>query len=137
MDVSPLAIAFSFLAALGFASGTILVRIGTQRVSAPTTAFFTVFTGAILLLVLAFAFHLPDILALAPTTWAWFALMGAMAYPIARVLVNRSIMVVGASRAAALSACQPAFALPLGVAFLGGQGGGRCGLSVRADRAAR
>ena len=119
MDVSPLAVVFSFLAALGFASGTILVRIGTQRVSAPTTAFFTVFTGAILLLVLAFAFHLPDILALAPTTWAWFALMGAMAYPIARVLVNRSIMVVGASRAAAMSAFQPVFALTLGVAFLG------------------
>ena len=119
MDNSLIAVVFSFLAALGFASGAILVRIGTQRVSAATTAFFTVLTGAILLLVLAFAFHLPDILALAPTTWAWFALMGAMAYPIARVLVNRAIMVVGASRASAMSAFQPVFALALGVSFLG------------------
>ena len=119
MDVSLLAVAFSFLAAFGFACGTILVRIGTQRVSAPTAAFFTVFTGAILLLIMAFAFQLQAILALQPIAWAWFALMGAMAYPIARVLANSAIIRVGASRASSMSSFQPVFALALGVTFLG------------------
>ncbi len=119
MDTSVIAVVFSFLAALGFASGTILVRIGTQRVSASATAFFTVFTGAITLLGLTFAFKLPEILVLPPAAWAWFALMGAMAYPLARVLVNRSIIIVGASRASSMSSFQPLFALGLGVTFLG------------------
>jgi hypothetical protein len=62
MENSGLALVFAFLAALGFASGNILIRIGTQQVSAPTATFFTVLTGAILVLGLAFAFNLPDIL---------------------------------------------------------------------------
>ena len=114
-----LAIAFSFLAALGFGTGNILIRIGTQRVSAPTATLFTVFTGAVLLICLTLGLNLPEVLALPPVTWAWFAVMGAMAYPVARVLINSSITMVGASRAAPMSAFQPIFALGLGMTFLG------------------
>ena len=119
MEVSVLAVAFSFLAALGFGTGNILVRIATQRVSAPTTAFFTVVTGAIVLLSLAFALNYSEIRALPPVAWAWFALMGAIAYPVARVLINRAIIMVGATRAAPMSSFQPIFALALGITFLG------------------
>jgi uncharacterized membrane protein len=114
-----LAIVFAFLAALGFGSGNILVRIGTQRVSAPTATLFTVFAGAVLLVCLAFGLNLPDILTLSPVAWLWFAVMGAMAYPVARVLINSSITMVGASRAAPMSSFQPIFALALGMSFLG------------------
>jgi drug/metabolite transporter (DMT)-like permease len=114
-----LAIFFAFLAALGFGSGNILVRMGTQRVSPPTATFFTVLTGAVLLLSLSFLFSFPHIAALPPAAWGWFALMGAMAYPLARVLINSSISMVGASRAAPMSSFQPIFALGLGMAFLG------------------
>jgi drug/metabolite transporter (DMT)-like permease len=119
MDNSGLAIVFAFLAALGFASGNILVRIGTQQVSAPTATFFTVLTGAILVLGLAFAFNLPDIKALPPVAYGWFALMGAMAYLVARVFNNMAITMIGAARAVPMASLQPAFAFGLGVAFLG------------------
>jgi drug/metabolite transporter (DMT)-like permease len=119
MGESTLAVVFAFLAALGFASGNILVRIGTQRVSAPTATFFTVLTGAILVVGLAFAFNLPDIMALPPVAYGWFALMGAMAYLVARVLNNTAITMIGASRAVPMASLQPAFAFGLGVAFLG------------------
>jgi drug/metabolite transporter (DMT)-like permease len=119
MGESTLAVVFAFLAALGFASGNILVRIGTQRVSAPTATFFTVLTGAILVVGLAFNFNLPDIMALPPVAYGWFALMGAMAYLVARVLNNTAITMIGASRAVPMASLQPAFAFGLGVAFLG------------------
>jgi drug/metabolite transporter (DMT)-like permease len=123
MGESGLAILFAFLAALGFASGNILVRIGTQRVSAPTATFFTVLTGAVLVLGLAFAFNLPDIIALPPVAYGWFALMGAMAYLVARVLNNTAISMIGAARAVPVASLQPVFAFGLGVAFLGEQPG--------------
>jgi probable blue pigment (indigoidine) exporter len=52
-------------------------------------------------------------------TIGWFALMGAMAYPLARVLVNAAITMVGAPRAASMNSLQPVFALGLAVALLG------------------
>ena len=114
-----LAVAFSFLAALGFASGYCLIRVATQMVSAPTATFFTVLTGAILIMALALAIDLPEIKALKPATLGWFALMGAMAYPFARVLNNMAITMVGASRSSPLASLQPVFAFGLGIALLG------------------
>ncbi|HZA24109.1 MAG TPA: DMT family transporter [Dehalococcoidia bacterium] len=114
-----LAIVFALLSALGFGSGNILMRIGTQRLSAPTATFFAVSSGAVVLVCLAFAVELPGIMSLPPVAWAWFALMGAMAYPMARVLINSSITMIGASRAAPMSSFQPIFALGLGMTILG------------------
>ena len=54
-----IAVVFSFLAALGFSCGYALIRVGTQRVSAPTATFFTVITGAVLISILALILNLP------------------------------------------------------------------------------
>ena len=114
-----LAVALSFLAALGFSSGYVLIRVGTQRVSAPTATFFSVFTGAVLVTVLAFSLSLPEIKVLEPVGFAWFALMGTMAYPVARLFHNTAITMVGVSRAAPMASLQPLFAVALGIALLG------------------
>src|SRR5918999_2874552 len=119
MENSGLALVFAFLAALGFASGNILIRIGTQQVAAPTATFFTVLTGAILVLGLAFTFNQRDIIALPPVLYGWFALMGALAYLIARVFNNIAIAMIGAARAVPMASLQPVFAFGLGVALLG------------------
>ena len=114
-----LAVAFSFLAALGFSAGYILVRIGTQRVAAPTATFFGLLTGATLVVCLALTLRLPDVKSLSLEALGWIALMGAMAYPIARVLISTSVSMVGASRTAPTNAMQPIFALGLAMAILG------------------
>ena len=114
-----LAVAFSFLAAFGFSCGYVLIRVGTQRVSPPTATFFGVFTGAVLITGLAFLFNFEDVKSLRPINFAWFAVMGALAYPAARVSINTAISWVGASRAAPWASLQPLFALALGMAFLG------------------
>ena len=119
MDTPFLAIVLSFISALGFAGQNVLVRLGTQRVAAPTATFFTVLSSASLVLCLALGFRFQDILSLPPVAWAWFAVMGAIAYPLARVLINSSIIKIGAPRAASMSSFEPLFVLGLGMAFLG------------------
>jgi len=119
MSDSGLAVGLAFLAATGFASGNVLVRIGTQRVAAPAATFFTVLTGALLVLGLAVAFNLHEIRTLQPINFVWFALMGTMAYPLARVLNNTAITMVGTSRATPMASLQPIFALGLGMTLLG------------------
>ena len=114
-----LAVAFSFLAAIGFSTGYILIRIAIQRVSAPTATFFNVFTGAVLVLGLALALDFGEVKALPPVAFAWFAVMGIMAYPLARVLVNTAITMVGAARAAPANSLQPVIALTLAIPILG------------------
>ena len=114
-----LAVVFAFLAALGFSSGYVLIRVGTQRVSAPTATFFTVITGAVLISALALTLNLPEVRSVTPTAIGWFALMGVMAYPLARVLQNTAITMVGATRAAPVSSLQPIFAMALALSILG------------------
>ena len=114
-----LAVVFAFLAALGFSSGYALIRVGTQRVSAPTATFFTVITGAVLVSILALILNLPEAKPVTPIALGWFALMGVMAYPLARVLQNTAITMVGATRAAPVSSLQPIVAMVLAVTILG------------------
>lgn len=114
-----LAVAFSFLAALGFSCGYVFVRVGTQRVAAPTATSFGLLAGATLVVCLALTLRWPEVKALNPTALGWIALMGAMAYPIARVLISASVSMIGASRTAPVNSMQPIFALALAVVILG------------------
>ena len=114
-----LAVAFSLLAALGFSGGYILIRVGTQRVAAPTATFFSLLAGSALVVCLALVLRLSDIRALSLEALGWIALMGAMAYPIARVLVSTSVAMIGASRTAPTNSVQPIFALGLAIVILG------------------
>lgn len=114
-----LAVTFSLLAALGFSAGYVLMRVGTQRVSAPTATCFNVLTGAVLVVSLAAALRFSEIKALSPVALGWIALMGAIAYPFARVLVSTAISMIGASRTAPVNSVQPVIALALAMAILG------------------
>ena len=114
-----LAIILSFLAAVGISAGNVLIRVGMQRVSPPTATFFGVVAGAVVITVMALAFNMDDVRSLQPSNFIWFAVLAALAYPIARVLSNTAITWVGASRAAPWSSLRPLFALALGIALLG------------------
>ena len=114
-----LAIILSFLAAVGISAGNVLIRVGMQRVSPPTATFFGVVAGAVVITVMALAFNMDDVRSLQPSDFIWFAVLAALAYPIARVLSNTAITWVGASRAAPWSSLRPLFALALGIALLG------------------
>ena len=113
------AIAFAFLAACGFASGNVLVRVGTEKVPAPTATLLTVFSGIILILGLALILRLDEIKSLSTESLGWILVLGIAGYPIARLFMITAISMVGAARAVPMAGLQPVVAFVLGVALLG------------------
>ncbi|MCH8296759.1 MAG: DMT family transporter [Chloroflexi bacterium] len=113
------AIAFAFLAACGFASGNVLVRVGTQQVPPPTAALLTVLSSMILVVGLGLVLSLDEFKSLSLTAMGWILVMGVMGYPMARVLLVTAISMVGAARAVPMSGIQPVIAFTLGVLLLG------------------
>ncbi len=113
------AIAFAFLAACGFASGNVLIRVGTQRVPAPTAALLTVLSSMLLVVGLGLVLSLDEFKSLSLTAMGWILVMGIMGYPMARVLLITAISMVGAARAVPMSGIQPVIAFTLGVLLLG------------------
>ncbi len=114
-----LAVAFAFLASCGFASGNVLIRVGTQQVPAPTAALLTVLSGMILIVGLGLILNLDDIKALSPAAMGWIVVLGIMGYPMARLLLITAISMVGAARAVPMQGIQPIIAFALGVVLLG------------------
>ncbi len=114
-----LAITFALLAAFGFSSGIILVRVATQWIAPATATFFGVLSGAIVIQVLAWSVHWSKADALSWHILGWLVIIAALAYPIARVLNYTAVSMVGASRATPMGAIQPLFAVVLSTIFLG------------------
>ena len=113
------AIAFAFLAACGFASGNVLVRVGTEKVPAPTATLLTVFSGIILIVGLALALRLDEISSLSTEALGWILILGILGYPMARLFIITAISMVGAARAVPMAGLQPVVAFTLGVILLG------------------
>ncbi len=113
-----LAVFFAWLSACGFASGTILIRVGMQQVAPPVATFMTVLTGAVLICSIAFALNFEEIKSLSLFDFGLITLMGILAYPMARVFNNSAISMVGATRAVPVTSVQPLIAFGIGVLLL-------------------
>ncbi len=113
------AVAFAFLAACGFASGNVLVRVGTQKVPAPTAALLTVLSGVVVVGGLALVLNLDEITSLSTEAMGWILVLGIMGYPMARLFIITAISMVGATRAVPMAGLQPVIAFTLGVILLG------------------
>ncbi len=114
-----IAILLAFGSAAGFGTGNIFIRRGTQRLSGPTATTFAVISSSLVAFVPALIGHASEIITLSWEAYAWFALMGAMSYPFARVLNNTAISMVGASGAGPFASLQPVFVFILGMLVLG------------------
>ncbi len=113
------AVAFAFLAACGFASGNVLVRVGTQKVPAPTAALLTVLSGVVVVGGLALVLNLDEMTSLSTEAMGWILVLGIMGYPMARLFIITAISMVGATRAVPMAGLQPVIAFTLGVILLG------------------
>lgn len=113
------AVAFAFLAACGFASGNVLVRVGTEKVPAPTATLLTVFSGIILIVGLTLVLRLDEISSLSTEALGWILVLGILGYPMARLFIITAISMVGAARAVPMAGLQPVVAFTLGVILLG------------------
>ncbi len=114
-----LGVVFAFCAALGFGTNQIFVRIATQRIPGPAAAFFSVVTGTVIAGTLALIFSFEDFKGLPPIAFAWYIFLAFLHHPLARTLNFTAISMIGASRAAPLSAAAPVFSAVLAIAVLG------------------
>ena len=113
------AVVLAFLSACGFASGSVLMRVGTQYVPPPAATFFTVLVGAVLITGIAFAVNFDEIKTLPLEVYGWVTAMGILAYCVARVLHNWALRMVGATRAVPMISLQPLMAFAIGFLILG------------------
>ena len=113
------AVLFAFISACGFASGTILIRVGLQHVAPPVATFMTVVVGAVLICGIAFVLNFEEITTLTLRDLGVITVMGILAYPMARVFTNSGISMVGATRAVPVTSTQPLIAFGIGVLLLG------------------
>ena len=113
-----LGILLAFAAALGFGLNQIFVRLATQRIPGPATAFFAVTTGAVIAGSLALAFNLRDFGHLPPIAFAWFVLLAAVHGPLARTFNFTAISMIGATRAAPVQSFAPIFSAFIAILLL-------------------
>ena len=82
----------------------------------PTTlALISLVTGTILILILAFAFHTEEVLALGGVAFLWFLLSGVINFPLGRFFEYTSVNLTGVSRTATIIGAAPLFATIMAV----------------------
>ncbi len=77
----------------------------------PTTlALISLVTGTVLILILAFAFHTEEVLALGGVAFLWFLLSGVINFPLGRFFEYTSVNLTGVSRTSTIIGASPLFA---------------------------
>ena len=114
-----LAVGLAFVAAFGFGSGQIFVRLATQRMASGAVTFLSVGTAAAFSIFLALVWDLGGFKELTLVTLGWFAVLGILNHPMGRLLTFTAVSLIGATRSSPVSSTTPIFAVALAAIFLG------------------
>lgn len=110
---------FGLISAICWGTGPVVTRLSLQNLRVTSVATFNMFTGVVVLTVLALAFHWDKIMALPAYIYLIFLAYGLLNNTMGVFFFTNAIRLVGPSRASIMSATQPLFAVTLAVIFLG------------------
>lgn len=114
-----LPVIMALVAAAGFASGGIFVRLAGRRVAVVTGTAVSVLASLALAAIPALALELRSLAAISVTGFLWIALLALVNYPLARTFNYAAIRRIGVGRASPLFSSSPLWATVLAMAFLG------------------
>ena len=121
MTDTTLGIILAFSASMCWAVGSILIRLGIDRVSPTSATFFSVLAGFIFVALIALIIDPRAFTNLTLQAVAGFALIGVLSFVGGRFLYYTAVSKLGVGRATAMGGAMPIFASVLAVIFLGEQ----------------
>ena len=89
----------SLCAAVGFGSSAVFARVGMQHMRATSGALISLVVGSVVTTVIAFAIHSGEIFDLEGVAFLWFLVVGALSFPLGRLMNYTGVRLVGVSRA--------------------------------------
>lgn len=110
-------IIFAVLAAMGFASQAIFVRLGLQQMRATTSTLTTMIIGAAVMLLVAAIIHPNELSAITGGAILWLIAFAFLNFPVGRLLNYTGVRMVGPSRASTVIATSPLFTMIVAIAF--------------------
>ena len=112
-------ILLAFCAAVSWATGAILVRIGLQHLRSTTGTVISLISGLIMVMTLAVIFHWESITRLPSEMFLWFFLSGLLTFPLGRFLNYSAVQRIGVGRAMPIMGIAPLFATLYAIVLLG------------------
>ena len=109
----------ALLAPLGFGSGAIFARIAIQGAKPSVVTAISLVSSFVLTAIAALIVHGSDIVEFSPLAVLWFAILGIVTFPLARLLNYTSVSMLGAARSSSMIASSPLFATALAILFTG------------------
>ena len=110
-------IIFAILAAVGFATQAIFVRLGLQHMRATTGTLTTMIIGAAIMLLVSAIIHPSELSAITGGAILWLIAFAFLNFPVGRLLNYTGVQMVGPSRASTIIATSPLFTMIVAVSF--------------------
>ncbi|MBI2288284.1 MAG: DMT family transporter [Chloroflexi bacterium] len=114
-----LGIALAIGSALCWGTGALFARLGLGSIRASMGTLISMVASIVLVGSFALILNFNDLMHISPTALLWFSLIGVVNYFLGRQSNYTSIKHIGATKATALFASSPLFAMVLAVAFIG------------------
>ncbi len=113
-----LGIIIALVASLSWAVGSILVRLGIDRVSPQSATFLSIISGFIFVTIIALILDVNAFTELTLPALGGFALVGLLSFMGGRFLYYTAVSMIGVGRATAMGGAVPMIASGLAVVFL-------------------
>ena len=119
-----LGVILAIIASASWGASAVVARLGLLNMHPVAATWLSLITGCILLSPIVFFQYSGDITNLDWSSYAWFALMGFLNFPLGRLLNYTSVRLAGVTRATPILAIAPLFSVTIAIIFLGEQATG-------------